>query len=66
MHDAFPIPFHALKMDFPNHSAFFNTQICLSIEVGMGSHKLLYFRLLLDIVLYILFPLLYLLLGDLQ
>lgn len=51
MHDAFPVPFHALETDFPNHSAFFNTQICLSIEVGMGSHKLLYFRLLLDIVL---------------
>lgn len=48
-------------MDFPNHSAFY-TQICLSIEVSMGSHKLLYFRLLLDNVLYILFPLLYLLL----
>lgn len=49
---------HALKMDW----GLSYTQICLSINVSMDSHKLLYFRLLSDTVLYILsqlfFPLL--------
>lgn len=47
-------------MDYPNHSVFFYTQICLSIDISMGSHKFLYFGLLLDIMY--LFPLPYLLL----
>lgn len=45
--------FRTLKMDYPNRSVFFYTQICLSIEISMGSHKFLYFELLLDIIYFV-------------